>query len=92
MLHRYTADLRLNLPSNTHAGQARESGRYQLEETGVTISGIPFDLFGSERITGRCKPFGGLPISLPGIARSNSKALTSVNNKALILFTKRKDL
>ena len=59
---------------------------------GVTISGIPFDFFGSERITGRCESFGIFPISLPEMARSNSKALTSVNNRALVLFThKEKD-
>ena len=48
---------------------------------GSQESGIQFDFFGSERITGRWEVFGILPISLPGTVRSNSKARMSVNNK-----------
>ena len=67
---------------------ATELEYYRSEETGVTRSGIRFDFFGSERITGRWEVFGILPISLPGTARSNSKARMSVNNKALVLLTR----
>ena len=61
---------------------------YELEATGRTRSGIWFELSGSVSNTGRWTSTGFLAISLAETARSNSKARTSVNSKALILLKK----